>query len=50
VDGRTLAEWMERLQRAGVRNFGYYPDDFVENRPKLDLIRPAMSNAWYPYR
>ncbi|HET8598153.1 MAG TPA: poly-beta-1,6-N-acetyl-D-glucosamine N-deacetylase PgaB [Castellaniella sp.] len=50
VDGRTLARWMERLQRAGVRNFGYYPDDFARNQPNLDLIRPAMSNAWYPYR
>jgi len=50
VDGRTLADWMERLQRDGVRNFGYYPDDFARNQPKLDLVRPALSNAWYPYR
>jgi biofilm PGA synthesis lipoprotein PgaB len=50
VDSRTLAKWMKRLQHAGVRHYGYYPDDFVRNQPKLEIIRPALSNAWYPYR
>lgn len=49
VDSRTLASWMEHLQLAGVRNFGYYPDDFLRNQPRLDIIRPMLSNAWYPY-
>jgi biofilm PGA synthesis lipoprotein PgaB len=50
VDTRTLARWMQRLQRAGARHYGYYPDDFVRNQPALKLIRPAISNAWYPYQ
>ncbi len=48
VDSAVLAGWMQRLQRRGARNFGYYPDDFHHNQPRLDVIRPALSNAWYP--
>jgi biofilm PGA synthesis lipoprotein PgaB len=50
VDSRILAEWMRRLQRAGARHFGYYPDDFAQDRPALETIRPAISTAWYPHR
>lgn len=50
VDSRTLAGWMRHLQQLGIRNFGYYPDDFVQNQPVLETIRPAISDAWYPYR
>ena len=48
VDSKVLAGWMQRLQRRGALSFGYYPDDFLNNQPRLDLIRPALSNAWYP--
>ncbi|SCB30958.1 poly-beta-1,6-N-acetyl-D-glucosamine N-deacetylase PgaB [Cupriavidus alkaliphilus] len=48
VDSAVLAGWMQRLQRRGARNFGYYPDDFHNNQPRLEVIRPALSNAWYP--
>ncbi|UZN49391.1 poly-beta-1,6-N-acetyl-D-glucosamine N-deacetylase PgaB [Cupriavidus cauae] len=48
VDSAVLAGWMQRLQRRGARSFGYYPDDFHNNQPRLDVIRPALSNAWYP--
>ncbi len=50
VPSRTLASWMQHLQRLGIQNFGYYPDNFVENQPDLKTIRPAISNAWYPHR
>lgn len=49
VDSHKLAEWMQQLHLAGVRSFAYYPDDFLRNQPDLDVIRPALSNAWYPY-
>lgn len=48
VDSAVLAGWMQRLHRRGARNYGYYPDDFHNNQPRLDVIRPALSNAWYP--
>jgi len=47
-DGQQLAEWMRRLQRNGAQNFGYYPDNFLENRPKLEAVRPVLSSAWFP--
>ncbi|WP_244448345.1 hypothetical protein, partial [Escherichia coli] len=32
----------------GVKNYGYYPDNFLHNQPEIDLIRPEFSTAWYP--
>lgn len=48
VDSQVLVQWMRRLQWQGVRHFGYYPDDFHNDQPSLQRIRPALSNAWYP--
>jgi biofilm PGA synthesis lipoprotein PgaB len=48
VDSQVLAQWMRRLQWQGVRHFGYYPDDFHNDQPRLHSIRPALSNAWFP--
>ncbi|SDK04141.1 biofilm PGA synthesis lipoprotein PgaB [Pseudomonas delhiensis] len=48
VDAAQLRRWMHRLQWEGVRSFGYYPDDFVNDQPPLQALRPAISNAWYP--
>jgi len=49
IDSRTIAGWMRQLQVRGVKNFGYYPDDFIQNHPALQQIRPYMSTNWYPY-
>lgn len=48
LDEAQLAAWMRRLQWNGARHFGYYPDDFLNDQPRLHRIRPALSNAWYP--
>ncbi len=50
VASRPLAAWMQQLLHSGARHFGYYPDDFIQDQPELNTIRPAISNAWYPYR
>ncbi|MCW0211649.1 MAG: poly-beta-1,6-N-acetyl-D-glucosamine N-deacetylase PgaB [Achromobacter sp.] len=50
VDTAVLAGWMKRLQLRGARSFGYYPDDFSQDQPRLQDIRPAISDAWYPIR
>ena len=49
LDAQILAQWMNRLQLRGARNYGYYPDNFLLNEPALATIRPALSSAWYPY-
>lgn len=48
VDTGTLAAWMERLLLRGARSFGYYPDDYATDHPRLRDIRPAISDNWYP--
>lgn len=50
VPSETMVLWLRRLQARGAHNFGYYPDDFVQNQPRLDVIRPALSNSWYPWK
>ena len=48
VPTRTLAEQMNRLQRLGAVNFGYYPDDFLADHPGLAGIKPALSLQSFP--
>lgn len=48
IDGAVLADQMRLLLRNGVRNFGYYPDDFIQGRPSLDAVRPVISLAPIP--
>ncbi|WP_040071994.1 poly-beta-1,6-N-acetyl-D-glucosamine N-deacetylase PgaB [Pseudomonas batumici] len=48
LDGEQLAEWMGQLKRQGATSFGYYPDNFLDGRPAVDVVRPALSNYWNP--
>ncbi|EOX7393902.1 poly-beta-1,6-N-acetyl-D-glucosamine N-deacetylase PgaB [Enterobacter quasiroggenkampii] len=48
VSESQLAQWMCVLQLNGVKNFGYYPDDFINNQPDISRIRPVFSSYWYP--
>ncbi len=49
VDSNRLASWMRRLERQGAIHFGYYPDDFVRELPRLDAIRTAFSTGRQPW-
>jgi biofilm PGA synthesis lipoprotein PgaB len=44
-----LAAQMRFLERQGALNFGYYPDDFLHNHPRAELIHPVMSLQSHPY-
>lgn len=48
VSDSQLAQWMRVLQLNGVKNYGYYPDDFINNQPDISHIRPVFSSYWYP--
>ena len=50
VPSKTLARWMALLQRSGVHHFGYYPDDFIQSLPHIDLIKGEISISDYPYK
>ncbi|WP_156909345.1 poly-beta-1,6-N-acetyl-D-glucosamine N-deacetylase PgaB [Ottowia thiooxydans] len=41
-DDELTRQWT-LLQRAGVRHLGYYPDDFLNNQPSLEVVRRAIS-------
>jgi biofilm PGA synthesis lipoprotein PgaB len=48
IADQQLVEWMRTLQLNGVNNYGYYPDDFINNQPDISKIRPLFSSYWYP--
>ena len=45
VPGGKLRSTMRWLQSLGVRNLGYYPDDFIEGLPDFEQLRLGMSLA-----
>ncbi len=50
IPEKEIASTMNRLQRQGALNFGYYPDDFHADHPRLEMIKPAFSVQSYIYR
>ncbi|MFI9654940.1 poly-beta-1,6-N-acetyl-D-glucosamine N-deacetylase PgaB [Guyparkeria sp. GHLCS8-2] len=50
VEGETLRDWMEQLIRRGVLNLAYYPDDFLNNRPRFEPTREGISLNAFPHR
>ncbi|HGU9817848.1 TPA: poly-beta-1,6-N-acetyl-D-glucosamine N-deacetylase PgaB [Enterobacter chuandaensis] len=48
IASRKIAEWMRIMQLSGIKHYGYYPDDFLNNQPKINVIRPEFSTNWYP--
>jgi biofilm PGA synthesis lipoprotein PgaB len=49
ISETQIGDRIEWLQAQGVHHIGYYPDDFIKNRPRLEAIRPSISVADYPY-
>ncbi len=49
VDSHVLAQQMKLLQLQGVLNFGYYPDDFLNDSPSFDVIKPFFSLQAFPF-
>ena len=48
IPDAELARWMEIIQRKGVTNFGYYPDDFHNNQPDPVVLKPVFSVQTQP--
>lgn len=49
VHSDVIKEEMQILERAGAHHFGYYPDNFLNNQPEMDAIRPHISSRSFPY-
>jgi biofilm PGA synthesis lipoprotein PgaB len=50
IPEKEIASTMNRLQIQGALNFGYYPEDFHTDHPRLEIIKPAFSLQTYIYR
>jgi len=50
ISGEQLAHWMRQLKLSGAKNYGYYPDDFINDHPEMSAIRPTFSSYWYPQK
>jgi poly-beta-1,6-N-acetyl-D-glucosamine N-deacetylase len=49
IDTKILKQQMQVLSNAGARHMGYYPDDFINNQPEMEVIRPYISSRNFPY-
>lgn len=49
IPTEVLAGQMGLLLRNGAVSFGYYPDEFLTDHPKLEGLREAISLREYPY-
>nr|WP_298411036.1 poly-beta-1,6-N-acetyl-D-glucosamine N-deacetylase PgaB [uncultured Halomonas sp.] len=45
VPSQKLAHWMEVINQAGIENYGYYPFDFLNGHPEIDVLRRNFSLA-----
>ncbi|HEY0917533.1 MAG TPA: poly-beta-1,6-N-acetyl-D-glucosamine N-deacetylase PgaB [Solimonas sp.] len=49
VDDAQFEQQVELLRRKGIRNIGYYPDDFIKGHPPLAVAREALSTRQVPH-
>ncbi|MCU6663349.1 poly-beta-1,6-N-acetyl-D-glucosamine N-deacetylase PgaB [Silvania hatchlandensis] len=50
ISGTQLADWMRQLKLSGAVNYGYYPDDFINDKPEMSEVRSTFSSFWYPQK
>ena len=50
VDTETIVRQMRILQLNRALNFGYYPDDFLKNRPDRSKVHSILSLQIFPFK
>lgn len=43
ISVQEMRHWMVALQRVGIQNMGYYPDDFIRNHPDMRILGASFS-------
>ena len=43
IPDAEMITWMNTLKKSGIHNFGYYPDNFIENQPNAQRLHPVFS-------
>ncbi|MCK5898745.1 MAG: poly-beta-1,6-N-acetyl-D-glucosamine N-deacetylase PgaB, partial [Methylococcales bacterium] len=49
IPDEILEKQMRLLMRKGAIQFGYYPDDFLQNKPSLQMLKRTLSLETAPY-
>lgn len=49
IKDEVLNQWLEVLVASGARHVAYYPDDYVQDHPKKEVIRTMMSVEDFPF-
>jgi len=49
ITNATLTEQFSLLLDNGAAHIGYYPDNFIQNHPNLEKVRPYISTRSFPY-
>lgn len=49
IKSQTLREQMRLLVSLGAPNFGYFPDNFINNHPETKVLHGAISAMTYPF-
>jgi biofilm PGA synthesis lipoprotein PgaB len=50
ININTVDKWLRVLVASGVQHVGYYPDNYIENRPEERIIRMMMSVEDFPFK
>lgn len=50
IKTETVDKWLRILVASGARHVGYYPDDFIENKPDELIIKLMMSVEDFPFK
>lgn len=50
IPTETISKQMEKLFNNGWSQFGYYPDDFINNHPEKDVVFSSFSLSEFPYK
>ena len=43
IPSEEMARWVRILREEGIKHIGYYPDDFHQNHPDINVMRPDFS-------
>lgn len=49
IEDRRLLREMREILTSGGRHIAYYPDDYIINKPSLEVIKLEMSTRSYPF-
>ena len=48
ISNKVLGQHFDLLLARGARHIAYYPDDFVQAHPTVELVRKHLSTNWFP--